>query len=153
VTWIYVVISGTHLLFPSLCNWFAYSCLHKSIWHKSMNWHISPEIYSRLFDVTAFLYADKIRMLHAFGVATSTRVTPSPWHLSPCHCWLYFFSLCLSIIMLNPLNAPCEYKPYSYISQLFETHGTLCNIYILSSSPAQSAARGQYVVCDIVQSN
>ena len=38
---------------------------------------------------------------------------------------------CLSLIMLNPLNTLCEYKPFTYISLLFKTQGTLCYIKLL----------------------
>jgi len=86
----------------------------------------------RLLDVPAFVPADKIRMLYTCRGATSTHVTQSP--LAPLAMSLlsaYFVCLCLSNIMLNPLNTPFEYKPFTSISLLFETHGTLCDICIL----------------------
>ena len=82
--------------------------------------------------MTASVEADKIRMFHSCGGATSTRVTQSS--LAPLALSLlneYVVCLCLSNIMLNPLNTGCEHKPFTYISLLFETHGTLCDICIL----------------------
>jgi hypothetical protein len=88
---------------------------------------ISPEIYSWLLDMITYVYADKIRIIHSCGCAKSTRVTQSP--LSPLamsFLTLYFVCLCLSIIMLNPLNTLHEYKPVTSICLLIETH--VCNV-------------------------
>jgi len=89
---------------------------------KGLIYPISPQIYSWLLDIKAFVYADKIRMLHSCGGATSTRVTQPP--LSPLAMSLLsqcFVCLCMSIIMLNPRNTMREYKPFTAICLLFET--------------------------------
>jgi hypothetical protein len=84
----------------------------------------------------------------------STRVTQFPLApLGMSFLSLYFVCLCLSNIMLNPLNTQCEYKPFTYISVLFEMHCTRFDVSILYCTPTQPMSRGQYVDCDRVLSN
>jgi hypothetical protein len=126
----YFVLSGTNLAIYSLPGVSGYVVVltQEYIKQTSELTH-KPRIIT---DVTTFLYADKIRMLHFCGSLTSTHVTPSP--LAPlAMSLLTVYFVCLSIIMLNPLNAPCQYKPFSYISQ-YPKRTVHCVMFISSKA-------------------
>ena len=102
-------LERTLLIIPVPVSVVTQSLFRKDILNEILKCIISAEMYSWLLDLTALVYADKIRLVHPCQVATSTRLKQSPLApLAMSILTVYFVCFCLSIIMLNPLNTPCE---------------------------------------------